>query len=356
MTDMIPTSPSSNISINTFEHLANIGQIANAYASQTAFSRYQEKLSANTLRRHLDDLMVFVRYLVATGVPVDISTSEKLKACAQFLMYTPTAWQDMTHGLVEAFVAWQLTQKYAIGSINVRLSTVKSYCKMAVKAGVLDETEFALIKLVTGYKHKEGRNVDAKRGAKNARRGTKKADPVFLNKEQVIQLKQQPDTPQGRRDALLICLLLDHGLRCGEIANLKRGHFDTVEGTLTFYREKVDKTQTHTLTNDTRTALMRYLQVCTPGEYLLVGSCKGGTITSSMSERAITKRFNYLCKKILGIEQVSAHDGRHTWTERALKAGTNIKALQDAGGWNSPAMPLRYAKSASIANEGVKLD
>jgi len=36
-------------------------------------------------------------------------------------------------------------------------------------------------------------------------------------------LKQQPDTPQGRRDPLLMCILLEHGLRYGEIAILPPG-------------------------------------------------------------------------------------------------------------------------------------
>lgn len=35
--------------------------------------------------------------------------------------------------------------------------------------------------------------------------------------------------------------------------------------------------------------------------------------------------------------------------------GTDIKALQTACGWNSPAMPLRYAEENTIANEGVVL-
>jgi hypothetical protein len=32
-----------------------------------------------------------------------------------------------------------------------------------------------------------------------------------------------------------------------------------------------------------------------------------------------------------------------------------LKALQDAGGWSRPAMPLCYAESAEIANDGVTL-
>jgi hypothetical protein len=39
-----------------------------------------------------------------------------------------------------------------------------------------------------------------------------------------------------------------------------------------------------------------------------------------------------------------------------MKSGTDVKALQDAGGWKSPHMPLRYAASSRIANAGVKLD
>ncbi len=74
-----------------------------------------------------------------------------------------------------------------------------------------------------------------------------------------------------------------------------------------------------------------------------------------MSERAITARVNVLGER-LGIHGLSAHDGRHAWATFAIKAGTDVKALQDAGGWKSPYMPLRYAASGKIANAGVKLD
>jgi hypothetical protein len=40
----------------------------------------------------------------------------------------------------------------------------------------------------------------------------------------------------------------------------------------------------------------------------------------------------------------------------ATRAGTPLKALQDAGGWSSPAMPLRYAESAAVVHEGMKLE
>ena len=52
---------------------------------------------------------------------------------------------------------------------------------------------------------------------------------------------------------------------------------------------------------------------------------------------------------------LSARDCRHYWATMAARNGTPIDRLMDAGGWSSPAMPLRYVESAKIANQGVSL-
>ena len=57
----------------------------------------------------------------------------------------------------------------------------------------------------------------------------------------------------------------------------------------------------------------------------------------------------------IGVEVLSLHDYRHDWATRAARNKTNVKALQTAGGWKSPVMPLRYALEAEIANDGVIL-
>ena len=91
---------------------------------------------------------------------------------------------------------------------------------------------------------------------------------------------------------------------------------------------------------------------------LIMGSRKGGKLEGEMSERAITDRVKVLGESLEGnlrLEGLSAHDCRHYWATQAAKHGTDIKSLQQARGWSSPAMPLRYAEDAKIANEGVKL-
>lgn len=90
-------------------------------------------------------------------------------------------------------------------------------------------------------------------------------------------------------------LLLDHGLRAGEVTLLKVGDVNLSEKTLTFYRPKVDKTQTLELTTGTWRALKVWF---TAGDAplaaeapLLRGSRKGGALAEEgMSERAITDR------------------------------------------------------------------
>ena len=109
---------------------------------------------------------------------------------------------------------WLLLRGYAIGSVNLHLTTLRTYAGLAMPAGVILAGECAAIRAVRGYGRTEGKHVDSARTP--TRKGAKKAQPVSLTPEQAARLKAQPDTPQGRRDALLLCLLLDHGLRVGK--------------------------------------------------------------------------------------------------------------------------------------------
>jgi integrase len=70
-----------------------------------------------------------------------------------------------------------------------------------------------------------------------------------------------------------------------------------------------------------------------------------------MSTRAITDRVRVLGEQI-GISGLSAHDCRHYWA--TYWAGkVDVLRLQEAGGWNSLAMPRRYVEESKVANEGM---
>jgi integrase len=356
--DLLPLPENSPIVI--------AGKIANQAAARQVFIDYRTRKAANTIRRQDADLQLFADYLNSANIPVGD------------LAIDPKAWQGMTWGLIEGFVKWQLLQGYAVDSVNVRLSTVKQYAQLALKAGALDVSEYAMIRTVRGYSHKEKPNIDSTRKAegldtrrtvkarmtqKNNEQVTtsKKAEPIFLTKEQRDIITASDGTPQGKRDALIMCLMLEHGLRVGEVAILQRDAFNLAAGTITFERPKTKTKQTDRLTERTLQAVKAYLKIAPKTGSIWrasamknQGKAKQGKLTKQgMTAGAIYKRVELAGRKA-GIEGLSPHDLRHTFAERARHNPT--KLLQDAGGWNSPAMALRYQARGAIANDGLILE
>ncbi len=338
-----PTTTNTHKPINIIG-MKSAATAASAVASQHTFELYRAKKSENTARVQLYAIRAFSDFLRTVGVHIDEDR----------LYYDPMCWADVSWGLVEAFNTWQLEKGVSISTINGRLSAVKTYAKLAGKAGALNTDEVQRIRLVTSYSRKAGKKADDNRDV--TRIGSKKATHITITPKQAKQLKAHNiDTAQGARDALIMCILLDHGLRCGEVAGLLVTDFNVKAGELKFYRPKVDKVQTHRLTADTLTALLAYLDHAPAMGGMIRSSRKGGKLTNTtMSGRAITKRVCYLGQKI-GVAGLSAHDCRHYWATDAARNGTDAFKLQEAGGWSSLAMPRRYVEDAKIANQGVKL-
>ena len=172
----------------------------------------------------------------------------------------------------------------------------------------------------------------------------RKAELILLDADQIAAIKEQPDTLTGRRDKLLVCLALNHGLRLSELALLQRDGFYLEGGTITFDRPKTGYRETHKLTAETLEAARKYFADDTP---------KFGNIwRTSLSEkgmwtRAISKRVRELGKRI-GIDNLSPHDLRHTWAINAAKT-TPLDQLIYAGGWPSVSAALPYIEKAKIA-------
>jgi integrase len=320
--------------------LALAGQVADRHAAAGAFEDYRSRLARNTRTRQDVDLALFAQFLADAGVQAgDLATDVR-------------AWHGVTWGILQAFVKWQLARGYAIGSVNCRLATVKSYARLAFQAGVISHQDYALITTVKGYGHKDGRHID--QGRDVTRVGAKKAQPVPISAEDARSLKAQPDGPQGRRDAVLLCILLDHGLRVSELSALTVDCFNLKAGTFTFYRQKTDQTDSHRMTADTARAVRAYF---TAGDAPAIGpllraSLKSGQLAAAgMTERAIAARVQELGRKI-GLDGLSPHDCRHAGATDLAARGKNVAYLQGWGGWKSSAMASRYVEKARISNDG----
>ncbi len=74
-----------------------------------------------------------------------------------------------------------------------------------------------------------------------------------------------------------------------------------------------------------------------------------------MNRFSIAKRIAFL-GACIGIEGLSPHDLRHYWATKLASGKTPIDKLMSAGGWSSPAIPLRYIEASNIANDGAQVD
>jgi integrase len=334
--------------------LIQAGCIADEYVKLNRLSMYQRSISAETLRRQRADIELFRDYLCKAGVITGNMFED---------IYT---WQGISFGLIEGFKEWQYQQGYAIGSINVRLATVKRYAEVAHASGVIDRQTAALIKTVKGFCGKEKRNSDEKREV--ARISKKKATPSHVSTAHMRALRdllERDATYLGRRDLLLLCLLGYQGFRCGEIAELRVDEVHLASGLIILYRRKVDKTQRHEMHPATLQAMRHYLEIAKPSVYLFEGVDhkgwvdKNGTMhkasraVDGLSTRTINERVRYL-GSLVGIAALSPHDLRHHWTFDLFEHDTPIEVVQEAGGWSTLAMPVHYRGHAKISNKGVR--
>ena len=325
----------------------SIGALANHYSNQNKLNEYVSGLSINTMRAQKADLQSFCDYMGVVGIVLSVDT----------LMKDVNAWGIITYGLVDGFKAWMLKQGFAVSSINRKLSTVKAYCGVAYSADVLDMNSNMKIRMIKSIT--SGRNVDASR--KNdgieTRKSTKKLQSTVVTEAQVKLLKQQPATPQGLRDEIIIRLCFEYALRVSEVANLKVEDVNLDACTLRVYRIKTDTTDTFDLlqTPETYRKLKMYIRNHSfDGQvYLLRGSVKGGKLSSeAMNERNIAKRIELLGETV-GIEGLSPHDARHAWATQAVKKGVNAFTIKEFGGWSSMETVKRYVDKSEVISVGM---
>ena len=313
------------------------GLTANVVAGARAFQTYRAGIAENTILRQAYDLTLFRAYLEQHG----LITGD--------LFEDPQAWAGVTWGLVQGFVLWMLNQGYAVGSVNVRLATVKRYATLAFQASAIAQNELNLIRTVRSFTNTH--NVNKKRVV--TRIGTKKEHSTRLSRAQRKDLKRRINNqPQGACYALLMCLLLDHGLRVSESISLTADSIDFDNMTITFYRSKVNRTDIHKLTSDTYEAALAYRPFINAGEQLFRASRRGGGLapTGGLTRGAAQQ----IVKKLgdaIGVSNLSPHDCRHSWATEYEAKHTAFE-LRDAGGWGSLTMPSRYVERRKVTHDG----
>lgn len=414
--------------------VAQLGALVTEAAGALVLEDRRWRSARRTQLRQHDDLVRFARFLAELAAHAGLPFTDPA-TYAERLATDLGEWQSITWGHVQAHMAWLLDSGYAVGTIDNALSTLKVYARLAQRAGALEAEDLTRILDLHPFGYRGGLIVDDHRPADKRRRpGAKKGQPTAITPEEAQALKtSHPDDPRGRRDALLLTLLIDHGLRVGEVVALQLEDIEGLERTgniegearevlnrqngliertqytpnilhagdpgapvipdpppsrtrarraswaqdgatraaratppvvlLRVRRPKVKKEQRHALTPDCVEALRRYLEVrrmvepATSGPLLCATNPHNpALVVAGMTENGIHKRVKSLGRELLGVDDLGPHDLRHFWATSAARGKTPFDRLVRAGGWNSPAMPLRYIDAEEVANTGVVLD
>lgn len=351
-------TPYDDAPLSPISPIIQIGHVADEEARQGRLASYQESKSAETLRRQHADLALFQTYL-----------ADKWQLVIDGLFTSIEEWQGISWGMVEGFKDWMKLHSYSMRSINVRLSTVRRYARIATESNIIPLDVGIAIQGIKGYDKHEAANADEKRPADQRRQpNAKKATPTPISLGHLQTLREMLERDEsyiGRRDLLLACLFGYQGFRCGEVAGLKVSEVDIDNGKIVLYRHKVKLIQTHKMHAGTLRAFQRYFAVTKPAIYVFEGvdrdawTDREGTYhkahhaVDGLSTRAINARIQTLGTRV-GIQKLSPHDLRHYWTRDAFEKGTPIDIIKSAGGWNSYAMPDHYRGEIEIANKGIK--
>ena len=348
-----------------------IGELANELSGLSAFEDYQKLKSENTLIAQHRDLKLFGRFLNGIFDKADGTEMETgFRVKSGQLYHDPAGWKLVTHGLVKLFKVQLENEGHSLTSINRILSTVRKYADLATSAGYIDPVNNLMIQNVKGYLGSEARHVDSRRAV--TRKSGQKEEPVQIPKHIIVELKSEETydaNAVGARNRVIMCFCLDHGLRASEIAGLKLSEIDLESGLFRVYRPKTNTFDLLRLSKDTSMALEVYLQYDLPplphlenGTLLRAAHGKGALREKPVSRTTVSQTVNKYGKlmaikhNIPSLEKLSSHDGRHQWATDVLRSGAQIDQLQQAGGWKSPAMPLRYVNRRKIANDGIELD
>ncbi len=326
-----------------------IGLFVNRAAEKAAFTLYQERRPENTQRAQRAALKVFSEFLHTLGLS------------APDLYSDPFSWMGITWGIVQAFQRWMIKRGYSMKTVNDRVSTVKVYMQLANQAGIISDGEVLHLQALRGYTRKEAIDMDSKRAKEEIpnRIGNKKQTATLITDDQAHELCTiRNDTPQARRDAFMMCLLLDHGLRVSELTELAVQDIDLETRQMTFYRPKTGDVARHNLRGRAWNCLVEYLKVQTSKTGpLLLASHKSGQLIQGKGivVRSINERVGQLGRAI-GIDGLSPHDCRHYGaTKVGHDPNVSLASLMAWGGWKSPQNAARYINKGEADNDGVSL-
>ncbi len=258
--------------------------------------------SPKTIRSYVDTAHRFAAFGAEHGFPSDLT--------------------DIRRRHVEEFIMDQL-ERWSSSTAASRYRCLQQFFKYAVEEGELDSSPMA--------------NMSPPRVSEQL--------PAVLTEQQLRDLLAacKGRALEDLRDLAMIRVLIDTGMRRGELTGLTLDDVDLDTGTI-LTTGKGNRRNVVTVGHRAVEALDRYQRArrkhpraAEPGLWL----GPKGTLTSSGVAQAIKRR-----GRAAGLAELHVHQFRHTFAHRWMAAGGPEHELMAVAGWQSSQMLGRYGASA----------
>ena len=165
--------------------------------------------------------------------------------------------------------------------------------------------------------------------------------PKTLTREEQQRFMKEFNTryPTPHRDLCMTRLMLDSGLRAGEVVALKPEHLDMTTCRLLIREGKGSKDRVLWITSNLRDLIGEWLQRRTESPWLF--PTRNGSKLDSSHLRRMVKRYARRAG-ISEVERVSPHTLRHTFATDLYKETKNIRLVQKALGHSDLSTTMIY--------------
>lgn len=216
----------------------------------------------------------------------------------------------------------------AASTINGKRVAIRRFCEWAARVGYISQQDFLNVKDVKSI-HTSG-----------SRRGS------WLTKEQLKCMLEAPDrtTSIGKRDRVILGLLIGCGMRREEITNLKWNQL--VQQGNVWILENVERKHGRTqeaivVPAYVKEILDEYATEKKPDAYILVSYDRHGHVRESLTPQTVwntVKKYAAGC----GFENISPHDIRRSFARNSVDSGLDLAQVQLALGHESITTTQRY--------------
>ena len=266
------------------------------------YLKFEKRYSRHTIISYETDLVSFFDYVVT--------------------QYGETPVNQLSHIYIRSWLASLKDQGLAAKSINRKISSLKSFFKYQLKAGVIRQTP--MIKIVAPKNEKRLPNFVADKDIRT-----------------LFEHVEFPDTWQGKTERLLMLLFYNTGMRLSEVINLKDSQVNFSNHSLKVLG-KGNKERIVPVSPEVLNEIRSYQQ-----ERDETSSERGDLFFINEKGRPLSPRTVYTSVKkylslVTTIEKRSPHVLRHTFATHLTNNGADLNAVKELLGHSSLAATQIY--------------